>query len=143
MGQLIFLHEINRDDAYTAPWFFKDAYFSGDSRSYRYAWPSPQYPARVCIHADDIINTDRIEIRKWVEKFSDSIVIHNQIDKSYRTYRTEECISDQYSDISNRWNAFYFEDEETATAFSLRFSNIIKPFTDTHPTRHWGFKRVY
>jgi hypothetical protein len=138
MGQLLFKDDIKRAD-----WYFKDAYYGamGSTQgSWHYIWPNAEFPSQAAIHADEMLD-NKIFIRKWVERRDVGTVIHEYIRKSYRVfYSTDQKKRDweHTSEISNCWNVFYFEDSETALAFTLRFSDLVRPMTEDHPTRHYG-----
>lgn len=137
MGKLLKL-ELIRQDA-LATFYFDDATYH-DGR-YTFKWPSEHFPGVVAIHEDRLDPTEanfssRVAIRKWIEQ-TDGTVIFTTVDKSYNLYHTKAKEWDRMHRISNYWYQFWFEDEESALAFVLRFSDIVSPITDTHPTRHY------
>jgi hypothetical protein len=124
MGTLIGLHEINANGAAAASWYFDDAYYSSDGCG--------------TIHEDDIVEQgSRSKIRRWVEQQITETVIYDVLNKSYRIFHTKEQDWDRSHNVTNRWYRLWFENEESALAFKLKFGNIIKPIVDTHPTRHY------
>lgn len=135
MGTLVTREDIRS----RADWYFSDAYYAAEytvsrPEGYRYDWPSKDFPYRICIHDDDLSSPIKVEIRRWIEQRISETVIYTYIDKSYWHYRDEE--KDSRANVRNIWCAFYFESEESAVAFKLRFLNIVKEITDRHPTWH-------
>lgn len=139
MGTIIGLHEIKDNGAPKAPWYFEDAYYSADGRgTYRFTWPSPQFPFMVSVHEDDMITpTIRPQVRRWVEQQITETVIYDVFDKSYRIFYTKEHDWNRSHSVSNKWYRLWFENEESALAFKLKFGDIVQTITDTHPTRHY------
>jgi hypothetical protein len=139
MGTLIGLHEIKADGAPKVPWYFDDAYYSADGRgTYRFDWPSKNFPHMVSIHEDIMIEVgNKPKIRRWVEQQITETVIYDVVDKSYRIYYTKDLDWDRSHRVTNNWYRLWFENEESALAFKLKFGNIVSPITDTHPTRHY------
>lgn len=147
MGKLITFSELKENEGHLVPWYFEDAYYSGYSnndRGYKFKWPSDHFPHCVGIH-DDEIKTNKPIIRKWIEQCIDGTVIYSYISKSYRVWWSSDKDKrdwDHTSEINNNWNLFNFEDSESALAFSLRFSDLVKEVTDDHPTKHYGERYV-
>ena len=143
MGKLIFKEDADKN----ANWYFPDAFYSaygGVNSSWRYEWPNAAYPNHVAIHEDEI-NDNKVAIRRWIERNDVGTVIYEYIRKSYRVWYSIDPAKrdwDHTSEISNCWNLFHFEDSESALAFSLRFSDLVRPITEDHPTRHYG-ERFY
>ena len=129
----------------TADWYFSDAYYSsrgGLDHRWQFPWPNSEFPEQVAIHSEDI---NKIAIRKWIERNDVGTVIHEYVRKSYRVWWSEDPKKrdwDHTSEIVNNWYCFYFEDSESALAFRLRFSDLVKPMTEDHPTKHFG-ERYY
>jgi hypothetical protein len=139
MGTIIGLHEIKDNGAPKAPWYFDDAYYTSDGRgTYRFKWPSTHFPHMVSIHEDVIVEQgNRSKIRRWVEQQITETVIYDVFDKSYRIFYTKEQDWNRSHNVTNKWYRLWFENEESALAFKLKFGDIISPITDTHPTRHY------
>ncbi len=140
MGKLLSINEIISDGAVSAPWYFDDAYYDNytGQNTYRFDWPSKNFPFMQSIHGDDLAAQGvRPQIRKWIENILTETVIYDEVDKNYRIYFTKERDWHKSSLITNRWAVFYFETEESSLAFKLRFCDIVKPITDTHPIHHW------
>lgn len=129
MGKLAHLHEIKEE----AHWYFDDTYYSNGR--YVFVWPSSNYSYSAAIHADDLIgkNYILIAIRRWIEINLTETVITDIVNKSYTMYVDEQKSWDTSYEISNQWRVFYFEEEMTASAFRLRFSEYIKKMTNEHP----------
>jgi len=132
MGKLLFYSDLQAH----ANWYFPDAYYSSDS-SWRWNWPSLEFPISVAIHKDDI-ESHRPSIRKWIERTDVGTVICEYVDKSYRVWYSKSRDWERTCMITNQWVVFHFEDSETALAFSLRFNHLVQAITDDHPTRHHG-----
>jgi len=128
-------------------WLFKDAYYSSSANRYLYKWPNPSFPYMVTIPSDRINDTSglRIDIRRWIERHITDTVIMKQVDKSYRFYygtdKDHWRYSEQYYTMSNWWYTFSFEDEHSALAFKLRFSDLVKDMTDYHPDHPYHKKQ--
>lgn len=90
----------------------------------------------ISIHSDDLLNHKerKREIRRWIESKIDDVVIYKEIEKNYRVYYGEDRDWDHSHERLNLWCCFYFEDEESALMFKLRFSEYITNLTDLHPT---------
>jgi hypothetical protein len=143
MGRLVSLSDLDLD----ARWYFKDAYWSSDSRNIRYKWPSPDYPHVVGIHYKDIedYNSRKIEIREWIEEKLSETVIHAIDDRSFRYFyagKGDYNSWDRSYDVDNRWYCFYFKHEESALAFKLVFSEYCKPVTDMHPNGEYVYEKT-
>ncbi len=141
MGKLIFKVDINH-----ANWYFKDAFYSSNGGSYQwsYKWPNPEFPNHAAIHADEMLD-NKIVIRKWIERNDVGTVIYEYVRKDYRVWWSNDPKKRDWehtTEISNCWNVFHFEDSEAALAFGLQFSNLVRPITDDHPTKHYGEKCV-
>jgi hypothetical protein len=132
MGSLVTLNSLALDPS----WYFPDSHYSWESRRWVYKWPSEYFSHVVGIHADDFRShpARKTEIRKWIEINVEGTVIINEIDKNYRVYYGKERDWDHSYERTNKWYAFYFESEESAFMFRLRFSEYIKEITDLHPT---------
>jgi hypothetical protein len=126
MGNLITFNQASME----ADWYFPDAYFNSSSSRWLFKWPNEEFPIRVGIHHDDMNPVVKVKIRKWIESTLTETVIHEQIDKSYN--RNEHDWNKSYR-VSNYWHGFNFENAESATMFSLCFSEYIKPITEEHP----------
>lgn len=142
MGKLLTLSDFKGDEGRLAVWYFKDAYYDGYSniRGYKFEWPNDAFPHCVTIHEDEI-GDNRPIIRKWIEQNIAGTVIYGTTNRTYRVWYSNDPTKqdwDHTSEIHNNWLQFYFEDGEDALAFSLRFSNLVRPMTDDHPTRHHG-----
>jgi len=133
MGKLINRDELCND----ADWYFSDAFwdsYTSPSR-YKYKWPSDDFPIVITIHDEILDSKLKPTIRKWIEINVLGTVIYETIDKSYRHYWEGNNNWDHSYAVINIWWAFYFQDEESATLFKLRFGDIIQPITDKHPTK--------
>ena len=142
MGKLLTLRDFREDEGRLAVWYFKDAYYDGYStnRGYKFVWPNDTFPHCVSIHDDDMGDSRPI-IRKWIEQNIPGTVIYGTTNKTYRVWYSNDPTKrdwDHTSEINNNQSQFYFEDGEDALAFSLRFSDLVKPITEDHPTRHYG-----
>ena len=128
---------LNLVDIKNPRWYFEDAWFDyTNNGSYKYSWPNPSFPFHASIHYDDLEdNKIKIEIRKWIELNIQDTVILDYIDKSYRKYYGESHDWHSSYEVSNKWMVFYFEDEHSALAFRLRFSNLITEVTNKHPKK--------
>ena len=142
MGKLITLTELSATESDKATWYLADSYFNCDKRCYNFPWPNKEFPYTVAIHADEILD-NKLSIRKWIERNDVGTVIYEYVRKSYTVWRGPSRDWDKTTEISNCWNVFYFEDSETALAFTLQFSNLVRPMTENHPTRHYGERRHY
>lgn len=100
-------------------------------------YPSEAFPHSVAIHIDQMDGEkvkERVEIREWIERSSETTVVMDYMDLGY------------YYQYGNSWNngfqvthgyyRFWFTDQETAVAFSLRFSSIVS-------TTLWEYKEQY
>ena len=147
MGKLITFSELKENEGHLVPWYFSDAHYSDYSsqdRGYKFKWPSEHFPHCVGIHQDDM-GTNKPVIRKWVEQCMDGTVIYSVVNKTYRVWWSQDKNKrdwDHTSEISNSWDLFHFDESESALAFSLRFSDLIKEVTDDHPTKHYGERYV-
>lgn len=146
MGKLLTLGNFRDDEGRLAVWYFKDAYYDGygNDRGYKFKWPAEEFPVSVAIHQDEI-GDNKPTIRKWIEHHIDGTVIYAIEHKTYRVWWSKDPKKrdwDHTSEIVNIWELFYFEDSESALAFQLRFSNLVRPLTDDHPTRHHGERYV-
>lgn len=132
MGRLVYLADLDLD----ARWYFPDAHYVPERNIYSYEWPNSAYQYKAAIHSDDFDNHNdrRIEIRKWIEENIVETVICDVLDKSYRLYYHGELNWKKSYQMPNEWVIFYFENEYSASIFSLRFSEWIKPITDEHPS---------
>lgn len=142
MGTLLELDGIKSDIGLSPGWYFSDAYFY--DRGWKFKFPSDDFPYLVSINEDDM-GGNKIIIRKWIEKNAEGVVIYCTENKSYRVWWSEDPKKrdwDHTSEIRNNWYMFYFEDSESALAFSLAFSNIVRPVTNDHPTKHYGERYV-
>ena len=136
MGRLIRLGDI-----VDPSWYFDDAWYDPtNGGQHKYAWPNPSFPYRICIPFKCIEdNKVKIEIRRWIELHIQDTVIIDYVNKSYRVYYGNQIVSDPYDfwdasyDRSNNWVIFYFEDQHSATAFRLRFSDLVKEIFDRFP----------
>jgi hypothetical protein len=138
MGQLIALHDLYKSESIIdASWYFNDAYFSTNSRRKIFEWPSKDFPYSAAIHVDDMAKNKTI-IYKWVHRSHVGTVIYEYKDMTYRVWYGDKRDWDHSSEITNKWDIFHFEDEETLLVFKLEFSHIIRPLTEDHPTRHYG-----
>ena len=64
MGRLVTLEEMGLD----ATWFFDDAYWvHSGAGSYRFDWPSKNFPHQLCMHRDSFEGTLKSQIRRWIE----------------------------------------------------------------------------
>ena len=139
MGKLVTLSEFKVHDIRTSyinpTWYFEDARIGYGTDNYTFEWPNKSYPCSVAIHDDDMQNSIKIEIRRWIETNLQETVICNYIDKSYRYYYNNNKEWDESYKVDNLWIVFYFEDKHSATMFSLRFSTLVKEITDKHPTK--------
>jgi len=125
MGKLLDLERLTALD-----WYFESAYYDWQSRMWRYKLPDPQFPVMLSIHRDDMVESRlKIKIRKWIESNCAGDVIYLETDKSY-WHKTSKY--DGYQ-MSNHWYNFHFEDEVSATAFKLKFSEYVQEMTDEHP----------
>ena len=88
MGTLVTRTEIQPK----ASWYFSDAYFSSDTRDYRYDWPSKNFPYCISIHDDDLTSPIKVEIRRWIETRITETVIYDSTVKSYRHYWDEKIV---------------------------------------------------
>ena len=133
MGSLVTLESLCPDPS----WYFTDARYSSESRRWVYKWPNDCFSHVVGIHDEDFqSNPERkTEIRKWIEINVEGTVILNEISKNYRVFYGKERDWYHSYERTNKWYAFYFESEESALMFRLRFSEYIKEITDLHPTR--------
>jgi hypothetical protein len=143
MGRLIELKDLDLD----ARWYFKDAYFSRDSRKIHYTWPSEQYPNCVAIHYKDIedYNSRKIEIREWIEEKLNETVITAIVDKSFRYFWGGKEGYDSWErsyEVDNHWYGFYFKHKESALAFNLVFSEYVKPITDLPPDGDYEYEKT-
>lgn len=140
MGKLITLDHLVPDPT----WYFPDAYYTWESRRWIYKWPSEVFPHMISIHSDDLEQhkARKGEIRRWIEANADGTVIYKEIDKKYRIYYGEQRDWDHSYEQPNTWCCFYFEDEESALMFKLRFSEYIKELTDLHPTRNDEYEKT-
>jgi hypothetical protein len=136
MGTLLSLATIKEHEAKIAPWYFDDTYYSIDSRTYVFAWPSKQFEYLTSIHSD-VIRDVKTSIRRWIELRVAGTVIYDTCDKSYRIYYTPDQDWHRSHSIENMWYRFWFDNPEDATAFTLQFSDVVSPITSTHPTRHY------
>jgi len=138
MGKLLF-----KDDIKHADWYFKDAYYKshgGGLSEWSYKWPNPEFPNQAAIHADEMLD-NRLSIRKWIDRNDVGTVIYEYIRKSYRVWWSSDPKKRDWEytkEISNCWIVFHFEDSEAALAFTLQFSNLVRPITEDHPTDHFG-----
>lgn len=139
MGNLVNLHMLIKEDAL---WYFNDAYWDYNRKGYRFEWPSNDYPNLRAIHSEDI-GGHYVDIRKWIEHNTCSAVIHEEKNLSYKVYWGESRDWDKTHHISNLWHIFYFDNEEDALAFHLRFVDIIKTVTPDHPYDHYGTRTEY
>ena len=140
MGKLLFMSDLKE----RAPWYVKDAYYGvnggGIAAAWHFAWPNPAFPHQIAINEDDMAD-NKPAIRKWIESNDVGTVVYGQLSKSYRVWWSTDPKKrdwDHTSEINNNWELFHFEDSEDALAFALRFSNLVRPMTDDHPTRHHG-----
>lgn len=141
MGQLLFYDKIQP----RANWYFPDAYYgeiSGGQRGWVFKWPSTEFPISVAIHEDEV-GVEKPSIRKWIERNDVGTVIYDFIDNSYRSWYSDSREWEKTFIINNKWIVFYFEDSESALAFSLRFSDLVRQITDDHPTKHYGTRYHY
>jgi hypothetical protein len=141
MGRLI-----TQGDIQNPCWYFEDAYYTrnGGRDGYDYKWPNPSFPYQVAIYYKHLEgNKTKIEIRRWIELNINDTVISNTINKSYEVYYGDEEIRDgdrepydfwdKHYDVEHRWMVFHFEDEHSALAFRLRFSDIVSEITERKP----------
>ena len=129
MGRLVYLHQLDLD----ARWYFPDAYYNVEKDRYRYPWPNLAYSNMVSIHEDTLKYSGdrRIIIRNWVEQNLQETVIYDVIDKSYFKY-FDNKMRNGY-EVSNKWSAFYFDNEHSTSIFTIRFCDWVMPITNTHP----------
>lgn len=119
-----------------AYWYFHDARFNSQARTYVYSWPNPSFPHQLYIHDDELINPLYIEIRRWVEQVATDAVIVSYHERNYRIYYGDDKRDFEKSyEVRNSWTCFNFESEETALLFKLRFSDKVKPITPWHPNQ--------
>ena len=138
MGKLLFMSELRE----RANWYMVDAYYDSYNRNAKrsYAWPNPAFPHQIAINEDDMTG-NKPAILKWIERNDVGTVVYSTLDKSYRVWYSSDPTKrdwDHTSEIKNAWEVFYFEESESALAFSLRFNNLVNPITDDHPTKHYG-----
>lgn len=136
MGRLLFINDATKN----ANWYFSSTYFDssrGHNSGWDFPWPNIEFPVNVAIHADEMGENKRV-IRRWIEHADVGTVIYEYKRNSYRVYWSQDKSWDRTVEIQNNWEVFYFEDSESALAFSLRFSDLVRPMTDDHPTRHHG-----
>ena len=114
-------------------WHFEDAYYNNGK--WHISFPNSNYLYRLAIHNDTLRenNALRIEIRKWIERNIDDLVIIEHIDKTYFQYYSETRARNGGYQISNNWSGFYFEKEESAIMFKLKFGEFITEVTEKHP----------
>lgn len=114
-------------------WYLKDQ----TSINYKttWQWPSPQFPYIFHIHQETLDKDPdtRILIRRWIESSIMDTVLYDCVDHSYRKFYGHSWEWEKGYDISNRWIRFHFEDNQSATMFALKFSDLILPITQWHP----------
>ena len=129
MGQLLY-----KDSIDNPVWYFEDTYYSTEGRRYVYKWPSKNFSYSVAIHSDDIDNSVRIQIRRWIELNLSETVIYDTLCHDYRWHYHETIKDWQHSyEVQNKWITFHFEDENSYLMFRLAFSNLVKDPTKHHP----------
>jgi len=131
MGRLITFNTAAVD----APWFFDDAYYiSSGQGSYKFDWPSTNFPHRLCMHKDEFDRTGlKPQIRRWIENTISDTVIVDSMNMDYRKYYGKSYEWEKSHDVRNMWYRFSFEDEHSASMFALVFSEWIKLPTKWHP----------
>ena len=138
MGKLLTLQSLKSDSI--SMYYFDDTRSYGDNQ-YSFRWPSKYFPYVVSIHEDQLYPYEgtppRVAIRKWIEETLNETVVISEVDKTYKLYHTKAKSWDRMHEVHNVWYQFWFENEESVTAFTLRFGDIVSPVTDTHPTRHY------
>jgi hypothetical protein len=127
MGKLLSLDE----DKIDPQWYFKDAYWSGTRQRYVFKWPSDDFPFILYIHDENINNSRRIEIRKYIEEMSSGTVFYELVRKDYRKFYGEESDWSKSYEVDNRWIMFAFENEEDLLSFKLKF-----PYSTMNATAH-------
>jgi hypothetical protein len=133
MGRLVTLNTLGLD----ATWFFDDAYWvSSGPGSYKFDWPSKNFPHQFCMHKDNFQHIKRkSEIRKWIENTISDTVIFDSVDMDYKKFYGKSYEWEKKYDIRNTWYRFSFENEHSASMFRLAFSDWIQPMSKWHPDR--------
>lgn len=140
MGNLV-----TRETLFPSPaWYFEDARYYWEKKTWIYTWPNKSFPVQVAIHQDDVkdYNDRKISIRRWVTANVQGTVIVDEVDKSYRVYFSEDRHWDRSYERTNIWVVFYFETEDDALMFRLAFSEYVKEMTDLHPTRNDEYEKT-
>lgn len=128
MGQLIFAEDLNKSGH--VDWYVAEAWYNTTSRTYVYNLPNSSFPSSVAIHYEKLDGHTKVAIRRFIEESVVGCVIRSYVDKSY--WKDTDSYNGGYQ-ISNMWHIFYFENEESATAFKLRFGEYISEVTNEHP----------
>jgi len=132
MGRLVTLNDLGLDPT----WFFDDAYYTSDGKSnYRFKWPSTNFPHQFCIHRDSFEGNLKSQMRRWIENTISDTVIFDSMCMDYKKYYGKSYEWDKKWDVRNTWYRFSFENEHSASTFTLAFSDWIKPPTKWHPDR--------
>jgi len=139
MGRLVSIDNITEPD-----WYFSDECYEYINLHRVLKWPNPCFAHYSAINFRILENPKtKIEIRKWIEQNTAGTVITRFVNKSYRVYYGKEeppflygypiDMWDKSYDVKLIWLAFYFEEEDSATAFRLRFSDIISEIIEREP----------
>lgn len=139
MGKLLTQDQLTPD----VSWHFTNAYWSSDKGRWMARHPDPSWPAMCAIHDDNFERSSynptpdlKQEIRRWIEASLPDNVLLDYKELDYQYYRGEYKGWDSCWSMQNRYRLFYFESNESALLFKLRFSEVIVPVTYNHPKKH-------
>lgn len=129
MGQLLSLAGIKANLG--AHWYFTS----------EVKLPNAEYPHTLFILCEKLTNQARVEIRKFVQSSCEDTVIVETFRRTYRSYTNMTGHRWDWYDREINWSyeCFYFQTEEEALLFKLRFSELVSEFTDydlEHPPSH-------
>jgi hypothetical protein len=130
----------NIDEIRDRSWYFTDDCYEYINYNRVLKWPNPCFEYYSAIN-DRILedNKIKIEIRKWIEQNANRTVITRMVNKSYRVYYGDKPGSntnlpydmwEKSYDVKRIWMQFWFEEEDSALAFRLRFSDMITKMTE-------------
>lgn len=126
MGRL--LNKLNID--LTPRWYFADVNWDTFKDTHYYPFPNSNFPHCLAINIVSVNDVLKSTIRKFVNRQLLGDVILHEIDASYRVYTTPDKEWDRSYTVSLKYHGFYFEEEDDAVAFKLRFSDLITDVDD-------------
>jgi len=140
MGRLIFKNKLEYE--IDPSWYFSDTWYNCTEKKWIYKWPSKEFPYEVSIFSKELEkNQNKVDIRKYIENNLHGNVILAESNLSYIEYydknwevaTDDNAYYEHFREITNIWNIFYFEDEQDAIMFRIRFSDIIRPISKFKP----------